>query len=120
MSRKQIFEIPDNPGSVVFYPGREISIDGKTVVEVDRRSACTRQFMSPRAITYCEKHHFNPVFMYSTGNLPVLIGFVFDEKSFNSFSRVPRTVASGYWYQAKCTPSFHSVPQITPLVSASR
>ena len=41
MSRKQIFEIPENPDSVVFYAGREISIDGKTVVEVDRTSACT-------------------------------------------------------------------------------
>ncbi len=88
MSSKQIFEIPDDPGSVVFYAGREISIDGKTMVEVERTSACATHLMSPRALSYCEKHWFNPVFVYSTGNLPVLIGFVFDEKSFNSFSRI--------------------------------
>jgi len=91
MSKKDLFEIPENPESIVFYPGREINIDGKTVVEVDRRSQCARQLMSHGAIEYCEKHWFNPVFVYSTGNLPVLIGFVFDEKSFNSFSCVSRT-----------------------------
>jgi hypothetical protein len=96
MSTKHLFEIPENPDSVVFYPGREINIDGKTVVEVDRKSGCARSLMGERAIAYCEKHHFNPVFVYSTGNLPVLIGFVFDEKSFNSFSRVSRSVVSGY------------------------
>jgi hypothetical protein len=58
--------------------------------------------MSHRAISYCEKHWFNPVFVYSTGNLPVLIGFVFDETSFNSFSRVPSTVVAGSRYPAKC------------------
>ena len=110
MSRKQIFEIPENPESVVFYAGREINIDGKTVVEVDRKSTCARQLMSHRAIAYCEKHWFNPVFMNSTGNLPVLIGFVFDETSFNSFSCVPRTVVSDYRHPAKCTPSFHPAP----------
>jgi hypothetical protein len=103
MSKKQIFEIPDDPGSVVFYAGREISIDGKTVVEVDRTSACAGRLLSPRAMAYCEKHHFNPVFMYSTGNLPVLIGFVFDEKSYKSFSSVPRTVVAGSAYLARCT-----------------
>ena len=91
MSKKNLFEIPESPELVVFRPGREISIDGKTVVEVDRRGPCARQLMSHGAIEYCEKHWFNPVFMYSTGNLPVLIGFVFDEQSFNSFSCVPRT-----------------------------
>ena len=91
MSKKDLFEIPENPESIVFYPGREIDIDGKTVVEVDRRSPCATQLMSHGAIGYCEKHWLNPVFMYSTGNLPVLIGFVFDEKSFNSFSRIHRT-----------------------------
>ena len=85
MSKKHIFEIPENPDSVVFYPGREINIDGKTIVEVDRNSACAQHLMSDGARAYCEKHWFNPVFMYSTGNLPVLIGFVFDETSFNSF-----------------------------------
>ena len=89
MSRKQIFEIPDSPGSVVFYAGREISIDGKTIVEVDRTSACFRQLMTDDARVYCEKHWFNPVFVYSDGNLPMLIGFVFDEESFNSFSCIP-------------------------------
>jgi hypothetical protein len=102
MQRKQIFEIPDTPDSVVFHAGREITIDGSTIVEVDRRSACTRHLMSPRAIAYCEKHWFNPVFVYSTGNLPVLIGFVFDEKSYNSFSCVPRTVVSDTKYPEKC------------------
>lgn len=88
MCRKQIFEIPEDPESIVCYPGREISIDGKTIVEVERTSACSRHLMSEGALAYCEKHWFNPVFVYSTGNLPVLIGFVFDEKSFNSFSRI--------------------------------
>ena len=96
MSKKYLFEIPESPDSVVFYVGREISIDGKTMVEVDRKSPCARQLMSPRAMAYCEKHHFNPVFVYSTGNLPVLIGFVFDENSYKSFSSVPRTAAAGY------------------------
>jgi hypothetical protein len=105
MSKKYLFEIPENPDSVVFYAGREIAIDGKTVVEVDRTSACARQLMSHRAVTYCEKHSFNPVFMYSTGNLPVLIGFVFDEKSFNSFSWVPRTGVFGSKHLVKATPS---------------
>ena len=107
MSKKYLFEIPDNPDSVVFYPGREINIDGKTIVEVDRNSACANHLMSPRATAYCEKHWFNPVFMYSTGNLPVLIGFVFDEESYNSFSWGPRTVGAGYRHLAKCIPSFH-------------
>jgi len=89
MSRKQIFEIPDSPESVVFYAGREISIDGKTIVEVYRMSACFRHIMTDTARAYCEKHRFNPVFVYSPGNLPILIGFVFDEESFNSFSCVP-------------------------------
>jgi len=89
MSRKQIFEIPDSPGSVVFYAGREISIDGKTIVEVDRTSACSRHLMTDDARAYCEEHWFNPVFVCSDGNLPMLIGFVFDEKSFNSFSCIP-------------------------------
>ena len=85
MSKKQIFEIPEDPGSVVFQPGREISIDGKTIVEVDRKSECARHLMSPTAIGYCEEHWFNPVFVYTAGNLPVLIGFVFDEESYTSF-----------------------------------
>jgi hypothetical protein len=89
MSKKQIFEIPENPDSVVFYAGREISIDGKTIIEVDRTSACFRYLMTDAARAYCEKHWFNPVFVYSDGNLPMLIGFVFDEKSFNSFSCIP-------------------------------
>jgi len=89
MSKKQIFEIPDTPDTVIFYAGREISIDGTTMVEVDRRSPCARQLMNPTALLYCDKHWFNPVFVYSAGNLPVLIGFVFDEKSFNSFSCLP-------------------------------
>jgi len=109
MSKKQLFEIPDAPGSVVFYLGREIVIDGKTIVEVDRTSGCARHLMSEGALTYCEKHLFNPVFMYSTGNLPVLIGFVFDESSFNSFSCVPRRAVSGYSHPAICTPSFPRV-----------
>jgi len=46
MSRKQIFEIPENPDSVIFYAGREISIDGKTIVEVDTASACFRHLMT--------------------------------------------------------------------------
>jgi hypothetical protein len=104
MSKKYLFEIPDTPESIVFYVGREITIDGKTVVEVDRRSACARSLMSHGAIAYCEKHWFNPVFVYSTGNLPVLIGFVFDEDSFNSFSHVPSTVVSGYRRPAICIP----------------
>jgi hypothetical protein len=106
MSKKYLFEIPESPDSVVFYLGREINIDGKTVVEVDRKSTCARSLMSHGAIAYCEKHWFNPVFMYSTGNLPVLIGFVFDEKSFNSFSRGPRTVVAGSRHFSKCTASF--------------
>ena len=89
MERKQIFEIPENPESVVFYAGREISIDGKTIVEVDRTSACSRHLMTDDARAYCEEHWFNPVFVYSDGNLPMLIGFVFDENSFNSFSCIP-------------------------------
>ena len=120
MSKKCLFEIPDNPDSVVFYPGREINIDGKTTVEVDRNSACAQHLMSDGARAYCEKHWFNPVFMYSTGNLPVLIGFVFDETSFHSFSRVPRTAVSGYRHQAKCTSSFHRVSRLTPIFSVSR
>jgi hypothetical protein len=104
MSKKYLFEIPENPDSVVCYLGREIAIDGKTVVEVDRRSACAGQLMSHGAIAYCEKHWFNPVFVYSTGNLPVLIGFVFDEISFKSFSCVPRTVVAGSRYPAECIP----------------
>ena len=103
MSRKYFFEIPDDPGSVVFYAGRKIAIDGKTVVEVDRKGACARQLMTDRALAYCEKHWFNPVFVYSTGNLPILIGFVFDEDSFNSFSRVPRTAVLDSSLRAKCT-----------------
>ncbi|HVN66659.1 MAG TPA: hypothetical protein VMT31_08610 [Methanomicrobiales archaeon] len=91
MSKKNLFEIPEDPGSVVFYVGREINIDGKTVVEVDRNSACSRHLMTDGARAYCEKHCFNPVFVYSAGNLPVLIGFVFDEKSYHSFSFVPQT-----------------------------
>ena len=89
MNKKQIFEIPESPGSVIFYAGREISIDGKTIVEVDRTSACFRNLMTETAREYCEKHWFNPVFVYSDGNLPMLIGFVFDENSFNSFSCIP-------------------------------
>ncbi|MDD1673876.1 MAG: hypothetical protein LUP99_05660 [Methanomicrobiales archaeon] len=104
MSKKYLFEIPENPDSVVFYVGREITIDGKITVEVDRNSECARHLMSPRATAYCEKHWFNPVFMYSTGNLPVLIGFVFDEESYNSFSCVHRTIGAGYRQYAKCTP----------------
>jgi hypothetical protein len=91
MSKKQIFEIPDDPESVVFYAGREISIDGKTIVEMGLASACSRHLMTDGARAYCEKHWFNPVFVYSPGNLPVLIGFVFDEKSYHSFSCVPHT-----------------------------
>jgi hypothetical protein len=102
MSKKNLFEIPENPDSIIFYPGREINIDGKTTVEVDRTSACAQHLMSDGARAYCEKHWFNPVFMYSTGNLPVLIGFVFDEKSFNSFSLVHRTAGAGYSPLAKC------------------
>ena len=117
MSKKNLFEIPESPGSVVFYVGREITIDGKTVVEVDRNSACARHLITDGARAYCDKHHFNPVFMYSTGNLPVLIGFVFDEKSFKSFSSVRRTVGTGYGYNAK---SIHSVPGLIPLLSVSR
>jgi len=109
MSKKCLFEIPDNPDSVVFYPGREINIDGKTTVEVDRNSACAQHLMSDGARAYCEKHWFNPVFMYSTGNLPVLIGFVFDETSFKSFSCVPHTVVSGYRHRAKYTPHSNCV-----------
>jgi hypothetical protein len=90
MDKKQIFEIPESPDSVVFYAGREISIDGKTIVEVDRTSACFRDLMTDAARAYCEKHCFNPVFVISAGNLPFLIGFVFDEKSFTSFSCIPR------------------------------
>jgi len=120
MSKKHIFEIPDNLDSVVFYPGREINIDGKTIVEVDRNSACAKHLMSDRAIVYCEKHWFNPVFMYSTGNLPVLIGFVFDEISFKSFSCVPRTVFSGYRHHAKGTPYSHRIPRLISIFSASR
>jgi hypothetical protein len=105
MERKQIFEIPDDPGRVVFYAGREITIDGSTIVEVDRRSACTRHLMSPGAIEYCDKHWFNPVFVYSAGNLPVLIGFVFDETSFNSFSCHARTAGAGSRKLAACTVS---------------
>ena len=89
MSKKQIFEIPDDPGSVVFYAGREISIDGKTIVEVDRTSACFQHLLTEDARAYCEKHWFNPVFVYSDGNLPMLVGFVFDEPSSNSFSCIP-------------------------------
>ena len=107
MSKKHIFEIPDTQDSVVFYPGREINIDGETIVEVDRNSACARHLMAEGARAYCEKHWFNPVFMYSTGNLPVLIGFVFDEESYNSFSCVHRTVVAGDKQLTKCTPSFH-------------
>jgi hypothetical protein len=88
MSKKQIFEIPDDPGSVVFQPGREISIDGRTIVELDPASACSRHLMTDGARAYCEKHCFHPVFVYSPGNLPVLIGFVFDEESYHSFSCV--------------------------------
>jgi hypothetical protein len=108
MSKKQIFEIPDDPGSVVFQPGREISLDGKTMVEVDLASACSRHLMTDGARAYCEKHRFNPVFVYSTGNLPVLIGFVFDEKSFHSFSPV------------LCTPSIHGEPRNISLFPVSR
>ena len=103
MSKKNLFEIPENPGSVVFYAGREINIDGKTVVEVERASACSRHLMTDGARAYCEKHWFNPVFMYSPGNLPVLIGFVFDEKSFNSFSPVRRTVVADPRIRMECT-----------------
>ena len=120
MCKKDLFEIPENPESVVFYPGREINIDGKTVVEVDRRSACASSLMGERAIAYCEKHHFNPVFVYSTGNLPVLIGFVFDENSFTSFSPVPRTAVPGSWYQVTCTPLSTVSPGTSPILSASR
>ena len=104
MSKKHLFEIPDTPDSVVFYPGREINIDGKTTVEVDRTSACAEHLMSDGARAYCEKHWFNPVFMYSTGNLPVLIGFVFDEESYNSFSCVHRTDGAVYRHQVKAAP----------------
>ena len=107
MSKKHLFEIPDTPDSVVFYPGREINIDGKTIVEVDRTSGCARHLMGDGAIAYCEKHWFNPVFMYSAGNLPVLIGFVFDETSFNSFSYDPGTVVVGNSHRIKCAPSIH-------------
>jgi hypothetical protein len=110
MRKKYLFEIPESPDSVVFYAGREIAIDGKIIVEVERNSACARQLMSHRAVTYCEKHHFNPVFVYSTGNLPVLIGFVFDEKSYKSFFSVPRTVGAGSRYLAKCTTSLLCIP----------
>ena len=91
MSKKQIFEIPDDPERVVFYAGREISIDGKTIVEMELASACSRHLMTDGARAYCEKHWFNPVFVYSPGNLPVLIGFVFDETSYHSFSCVSYT-----------------------------
>lgn len=104
MSKKYLFEIPENPDSVVFYVGREITIDGKITVEVDRTSACAQHLMSDEARAYCEKHWFNPVFMYSTGNLPVLIGFVFDEISFNSFSCVLRTGVAASRQLAKCMP----------------
>ncbi len=104
MSKKNLFEIPENPESVIFYPGREINIDGKTTVEVDRTSACAGHLMSDDARAYCEKHWFNPVFIYSPGNLPVLIGFVFDEESYNSFSSIHRTAGAGYGHlaQASC------------------
>jgi hypothetical protein len=105
MSKKQIYEIPDDPESIVFYPGREISIDGKTIVEVDLKSQCATHLMSHRAMTYCEKHWFNPVFVYSAGNLPVLIGFVFDESSFNSFSRIPRTAVLDTRCPVPCIPA---------------
>ena len=104
MSKKNLFEIPESLESVVFRPGREIAIDGKTVVEVDRASQCAQQLMSHTAIAYCERHWFNPVFMYSTGNLPVLIGFVFDEKSYNSFSPASRTGGAESRQMVKCTP----------------
>ena len=84
MSRKDIFEIPDNPGSVVFYPGRNIIIDGENVREVRRDSACARDLLTDWAMEYCDKHHFNPVFAYTLGNLPILLGFVFDETSSSS------------------------------------
>jgi len=103
MSRKYFFEIPDDPGSVVFYAGRKIALDGKTVVEVDRKGACARQLMTGSALAYCEKHWFNPVFVYSAGNLPILIGFVFDEDSFNSFSSVQCTPVSNFRNLAKDT-----------------
>lgn len=104
MSKKNLFEIPENPDSVIFYPGREINIDGKTTVEVDRTSACAGHLMSGEARSYCEKHWFNPVFMYSPGNIPVLIGFVFDEESYKSFSCVRRTAGAGFKHPAKYTP----------------
>jgi hypothetical protein len=116
MSKKYLFEIPDNPDSVVFYVGREINIDGKTTVEVDRNSACAKHLMSDEARAYCEKHWFNPVFMYSTGNLPVLIGFVFDETSFTSFSRVLRTIVAGYRHLAKSTPPLPPLPPVNPHI----
>ena len=104
MSKKNLFEIPESLESVVFRPGREIAIDGKTVVEVDRASQCAQQLMSHTAIAYCERHWFNPVFMYSTGNLPVLIGFVFDEKSYNSFSTISCTGGAGSRIMMKLAP----------------
>jgi hypothetical protein len=58
--------------------------------------------------------------MYSTGNLPVLIGFVFDEKSFNSFSCVHHTVGVGSKHLANCTPYSHRIPRLTPIFSSSR
>jgi hypothetical protein len=105
MSKKQIFEIPDDPGSVVFQPGREISIDGRTIVEIELASACSRHLMTDGARAYCEKHRFNPVFVYSPGNLPVLIGFVFDEKSSDSFSRIPLTALLDTRRVAPCIPA---------------
>ena len=51
MSKKYLFEIPENPDSIIFYPGREINIDGKTTVEVDRTSACAEHLMSDAART---------------------------------------------------------------------
>ena len=104
MSKKYLFEIPEDPGTVVFRAGREIAIDGRTVVEVDLRSACAGRLMSPTAMAYCAKHWFNPVFLYSNGNLPVLIGFVFDEESFNSFSPVRPTAGAVYGQTATGRP----------------
>jgi len=104
MSKKYLFEIPESPDTVVFRAGREIAIDGRTVVEVELKSACAGRLMSPTAMAYCAKHWFNPVFLYSNGNLPVLIGFVFDEESFNSFSSARCTAGANFTVAASGAP----------------
>jgi hypothetical protein len=73
--RKFLFEIPEENSNVI-YAGRSVAIDGKTVVEVARDSECYSELMSVWGKEYCTLRWFNPVFIYSTGNLPMLVGFV--------------------------------------------